>query len=213
MAELPEDLDRLLHDLRGPLNAMQMHVEVLKRLDVRDPAVQGSVETIGHEVSRLAALLPAAFQIIALEPRDVAVHDLRALVEEALAEHGLTGVVVNGDAWPRVRADGALLRLAVAHLVRNAVAASEGARAPEITGHGTEDGGAVLVVRDWGRGLRTTNPRALIRLAAGANGRPAVGLVTVERIARLHHGRLEFRTPSGGGAEVRLILGGIAPDG
>lgn len=31
MTRLPEDLDRLLHDLRGPLNALAMHAEVVTR--------------------------------------------------------------------------------------------------------------------------------------------------------------------------------------
>jgi signal transduction histidine kinase len=66
-----------------------------------------------------------------------------------------------------------------------------------------------LVVRDWGPGFRTTNARALIRLAISpATGKPAVGLVTTERIARLHHGTLEFRNPAEGGAEVTLVLPG-----
>jgi signal transduction histidine kinase len=68
-------------------------------------------------------------------------------------------------------------------------------------------GQAALVVRDRGAGFRTTNTRALIRLTISpATGRPTVGLATVERIARLHRGTLEFRNPSEGGAEITLIL-------
>jgi hypothetical protein len=64
-----------------------------------------------------------------------------------------------------------------------------------------------LVVRDWGRGLRTTNPRVLIRLGASREpDRASAGLVAVERIARLHQGGLEFVAPPDGGAEVRLRL-------
>jgi len=203
---LPEDLDRLLHDLRGPLNAMQMHVELLKRLDVGDRGATASLETIGQEVLRLARLLPAAFQVVGLELGEVGAHDLRALVVEAFEEHGVKGVGVTAGAWPRVAVDARLLRLAVAHLARNAVAATgAGARAPEISAAGEGDRVAV-VVRDWGRGLRTTNPRALIRLAIDPAGKPSVGLVTVERVARLHGGRVEFASPPGGGAEVRLVV-------
>src|SRR5262245_1200220 len=203
MDRLPEDLDRLLHDLRGPLNAMQMHVELLKRLDVGEPA-RSSLETIAQEVNRFAHMLPAAFQIVALEREECAEHDLRALVQAALAEYDLRGVAVAEGVWPRVRGDGRLLRLAVAHLARNALAAG-GGRAPELRAR-ADDGTAVLIVRDWGAGLRITNPRTLIRLGFRSGDRARVGLVTTERVARLHGGRLEFASPADGGTEVRLIL-------
>jgi signal transduction histidine kinase len=61
-----------------------------------------------------------------------------------------------------------------------------------------EPGRVTLVVRDWGTGFRSTDPKVLVRLAG-------VGLLTVERVARLHGGRLSFASP-GDGAEVRLTL-------
>lgn len=204
MDGLPEDLDRLLHDLRGPLNAVQMHVEVLKRLARAEPAALASLETIGQEVTRLARMLPAAFEVVALEPGECLDHDLRALVEAALDEHDLHGITVAEGAWPRVHGDARLLRLAVAHLARNALAVG-GGRPPEMQAR-ANGRAATLTVRDWGAGLRTTNPRALIRLGLRPGDRPRVGLVIVERVARLHGGRLEFVSPVDGGAEVRLIL-------
>src|SRR5262245_20001756 len=162
MDRLPEDLDRLLHDLRGPLNAMQMHVELLKRLDIGESGARASLETIAQEVTRFAHMLPAAFQIVALERDECAEHDLRTLVQAALAEHDLRGVTVAEGTWPRVRGDGRLLRLAIAHLARNALAAG-GGRAPEV-GARPDDGTVVLVVRDWGAGPRLTNPRTLLPL-------------------------------------------------
>lgn len=211
MASLPPDLDRLLHDLRGPLNAMGMHLEVLKRAGSVDPAVLQRLETVRQEMTRLATLLPAAFGVIALERGDIAPLNLETLVRRALDEHGLAGVTFAEGAWPDVRGDARLLGLAVAHLVRNALAATEaaggGGRAPRVSARAAEPGRVTLVIRDWGRGLRTTNPRALVRLALSkTTGQPAVGLVTVERIARLHGGALEFHAPAEGGAEVRLIL-------
>jgi signal transduction histidine kinase len=141
----------------------------------------------------------------------VAPVNLGTLVRRALAEPGLEGVTLADGAWPDVRGDARLLGLAVAHLARNALAATAaagGARpAPRLSAGAAEPGRVALMIRDWGTGLRTTNPRALIRLSLSATtGRPAVGLVTVERIARLHGGTVEFHAPADGGAEVRLIL-------
>ena len=211
MAALPGDLDRLLHDLRGPLNAASMHLEILKRAGHGEPGALASVEALRQEVGRLATLLPAAFAIVALECGKPAPVDLEALVRRVIEEHGLAPVTVAPRPWPGVHGDARLLGLAVAHLIRNALTATAAARGerrpPEVSARPAESGQVALVVRDWGPGLRTTNARALIRLTTSSTtGRPAVGLVTTERVARLHRGALEFRNPTEGGAEITLLL-------
>lgn len=211
MGSLPEDLDRLLHDLRGPLNALTMHLEVLKRLSHGDPAALQSLEAIQQEAIRLATLLPAAFSVIALEPAQPTRLDLGVLVRRAVEAEGAGRVSVAEGPWPEILGDERLLVAAVAHLVRNALTATEaagpGRRPPQVGFRPGEAGRVALVVRDWGTGLRTTNPRALIRLALSPkSGRPTLGLVTVERVARLHGGTLAFASPPGGGAEVSMIV-------
>jgi two-component system osmolarity sensor histidine kinase EnvZ len=201
MREPREDLDRILHDLRGPLNSVVMHLEVLKRTLAGDPDALGSLSTIQHEVSRLATMLPAAFEVIGLERGALERVNLRALVERALDEPALSGVEVQAGPWPDVTVDPALLVLAIAHLARNAVTATCEAgrtdRPPQI-GVDTVPAEVTVVVRDWGKGFRSTNPKVLVRLAG-------VGLLVVERVARLHGGRVRFASP-GEGAEVRLTL-------
>jgi signal transduction histidine kinase len=192
----------MLHDLRGPLNSMTMHVEVLKRALAGDADALVSVTTIQQELSRLARMLPAAFDVLSLERGDVARVSLRALVDRAIAEHALAPVHVHDGPWPEVTVDADLLVLAVAHLLRNALAATRAAgRAdpvPRVSAETVEPGRATLIVRDWGTGFRSTNPKVLVRLAG-------VGLLTVERVARLHGGRVTFVSPPDG-AEVRLTL-------
>lgn len=222
MGSLPEDLDRLLHDLRGPLNALTMHLEVLKRLSRGDPAALQSLEAIQQEALRLAMLLPAAFSVMALEPAPPTRLDLGVLVRRAVEAEGAGRVSVAEGPWPEILGDEHLLVPAVAHLVRNALTATEaagpGRRLPHVGFRPGEAGRVVLSVRDWGTGLRTTNPRALIRLALSPkSGRPTLGLVTAERVARLHGGTLTFDSPPGGGAEVAMLLeaatAGSAPGG
>jgi len=197
-----EDLDRILHDLRGPLNSMVMHVEVLKRALADDPDALASVTAIQGELSRLTRMLPAAFDVLALERGESARQSLRALVDRALVEHRLAKVEVQDGAWPEVDGDGDLLVLAISHLVRNALAATRAAGRedppPLIAFETGEPGRVSLVVRDWGTGFKKTNPKVLVRLAG-------VGLLTVERVARLHGGHVSFASP-GDGAEVRLTL-------
>lgn len=208
MTPLPDDLDRILHDLRGPLNALMMHLEVLARANPGESARTG-LETMRAEVSRLATLLPAAFDILALERNDVAAVNLGAVVRRALDDGRLGAVTLADGVWPDVRADARLLALAVDHLVQNALAATKAAgasRPPHLSAAVGEPGRVTLVVRDWGTGLRSTNPRVLIRLSTSKSGRPSAGLLIVERIVRLHGGTLQFHAPADGGAEIRLTL-------
>jgi signal transduction histidine kinase len=207
---LPVELERLLHDLRGALNAVRMHLEILKRGGAEETQ-SASLATIEQELSRLAIQLPAAFAVAAVERGELERVNLRVVIEGALREHGLGPVTIAEAPWPDLRADARLLALAVAHLARNALTATRAAGgerpAPRLSCVTSADGAITLVVRDWGRGLSSTNPRSLIRLApTDDRRRMGIGLLVVERVARLHGGRLEFGAPPDGGAEVRLTL-------
>jgi len=200
--KLPAELARLLHDLRGPLNSAVMHLEVLKRTVADDPSSAESLRTVLQQLVRLSEMLPAAFTVAALEIGPLAPVSLREVVERARQQPGLETVRIVGDAWPEVRADVGLLVLALAELMRNAVEATGAdGRAPEVSASGTS-----VTVRDFGAGLPTTNPKLLIRLLHSTKaGHRGVGLVTVERVARLHGGTLSFEGLADG-ARVTLRL-------
>jgi signal transduction histidine kinase len=201
------------------LNALTMHAEVLKRSALDDPSAAASVRTIQQEAERMADMLGAAMAIVALElgaPQRVS---LREVVDEARAEVKADALVVRGDAWPEVVGDRRLLVLAVTEILRNAVeataAAGPGTPPPEASPVAADRGLVGVSVRDHGAGLRSTNAKVLIRLRASAKpGHRGVGLVTVERVARLHGGSVRFEAP-GPGARVTLLVRGAeeAADG
>ncbi|PYN98392.1 MAG: hypothetical protein DMD91_15210 [Candidatus Rokuibacteriota bacterium] len=210
MSRLPEDLDRLLHDLRGPLNAIAMHAEVVKRGVAGDPMAEASARTIQHELERLADMLGAAMTVVALDSHETRPVDLDTVIRAALEDAGAQDVAVVGATWPTVTGDPALLRRAVAHLVENALDATReagrGTQRPEIRAERDGTGLVALVVRDYGAGLKSTNPKVLIRLRGTTKpGHEGLGLVTVERIARLHGGSLRFDSP-GVGTQAVLLL-------
>ena len=154
---------------------MVMHVEVLKRVLAEDADALVSVATIQGELARLARMLPAAFEVLGLERGPVTRLSLRSLVDRALVEHRLAEVTVQDGPWPDVEGDADLLVLAIAHLVRNALAATHSAGRtdrPPLVAVEREPGHVTLVVRDWGPGFKHSNPKVQIRLAG-------VGLLTV----------------------------------
>jgi two-component system, NtrC family, sensor histidine kinase HydH len=204
--KLPAELARLLHDLRGPLNSAVMHLEVLKRTVAEDPGSIDSLRTVLQQLVRLSEMLPAAFSVAALEASPPRLVSLRTAAERARQEPGLEAVRLADGAWPEVQGDAELLELAIAQLLRNAVEATPaGGPAPEVSAARSDDG-VRLVVRDWGAGLPTANPKLLLRLFHSTKpGHRGVGLITVERVARLHGGSLAFE-PLTDGARVTLLL-------
>jgi two-component system, OmpR family, sensor histidine kinase CreC len=204
---LPPDLGRLLHDLRGPLNSLTMHAEVLKRTVRDDPAAEDSLRIVLEQLGRLSAMLPAAFRVASLELGPARPVDLGAVAAAARQAAG-GPVQLTAGSWPSVMGDERLLTEALGQLFRNAVEAtqaSDSAR-PPVAGASVHGATALVTVRDWGPGLRTTNPKLLIRLLHSTKpGHSGLGLVTVERIARLHGGRLSFESP-GNGTLVTLAL-------
>src|SRR5262249_12530312 len=204
---------RILHDLRGPLNSMTMHLEVLKRSARGDAVAEESLRTALAQLARLAEMLPAAFAVTALELGPRRPLDLRALATRVRDATGASAVTIATDDWPSVAGDETLLALALTHLLRNALeATAEGAHAPVLAG-ATSGDTALLQVRDWGPGLRTTNPKLLFKVLQSTKpGHRGMGLVTVERIARLHGGELRFESP-GEGALVTLALPALGSDG
>ncbi len=204
---LPADLGRLLHDLRGPLNSLTMHAEVLKRTVRDDAAAEDSLRTVLEQLGRLAEMLPAAFEVASLELGRSAPIDLGAVAAAARQVAGGT-VQLAARPWPSIVGDAGLLTEALGQLFRNAAEATAAAAAvrPPVASASVDGATTHVTVRDWGPGLRTTNPKLLIRLLHSTKpGHRGLGLVTVERIARLHGGSLSFESP-GDGTVVTLSL-------
>ena len=204
--ELPSDLARLLHDLRGPLNSLTVHTQLLKGFVGDDATADKSASAMLDQLGRLSTMLTEAFAVVALELGAVGTVDL-ATVAEAARRDAAAAVTLAEGPWPPVVGDVALLTAALAHLVRNAVEASAApsGRPPRVSAV-VEGPATVVSVRDWGSGLRTTDPRLVIRPWHSTKpGHRGLGLVTVERIARLHGGALRLESP-GDGARVSLVL-------
>jgi signal transduction histidine kinase len=206
-APLPVDLDRLLHDLRGPLNAVVMHLEVLKRLVAEEPTTRASLQSIQQEMERLTAMLPLAFSVCALElsaPRPLL---LRAVVESAVDEEARKRVHVDEGTWPDVHGDERLLVLAMRQLIANALESGGAEHDVRISVEPGDRASVTLVIRDAGSGFKMRNPNAVVRLMASTKaGHTGIGLLVAQRIARLHGGALTFESAPDGGAVVRLTL-------
>ena len=205
-APLPADLDRLLHDLRGPLNAAVMHLEVLKRLTPEEPTTSASLQSVHRELDRLTAMLPLAFAVCAIEMAEPRRLHLRGVVECAVDDEARKRVHVEADGWPEVTGDARLLVIALRHLIANALEASgdDGSVHVSVSCDGDT---AAVVIQDSGTGFKMRNPNAIVRLMPGTKAdHVGIGLLVAQRIARLHGGALHFETAPTGGGRVRFTV-------
>lgn len=211
---MESEVHRMSHALRGSLQGALLNLQALAVTLGNDAAAHETIAVVRGELLRAARMLLAAFEVLSLELGDVGRIDLRRLVARALERHGVEGIVLAPGAWPGVVGDEQLLALAIAHLARNARAATPpGARAPEIRAVPRGGRSVAVLVRDWGPGFGTASP---LRRAfeSSRRGHAASGLLMAERVARLHRGRLAFRSSSAGTvACLSLPAGHTPPDG
>lgn len=199
------EISRMSHALRGGLQSALLNLQCLAVHHQADAASQQLLDVIRQELLHESRLLVAAFDVLSLDIAGVAKINLGSLVRRTLGVPDLRRAVVADVAWPDVVGDTRLLSLAIGHLARNACEATPARqRPPEIAPAVRRDGRIEIVVRDWGPGFGAVTAPG----RAFSSTRPnhlATGLLTVERVARLHGGRLSFKS-SDRGTEARLSL-------
>ena len=216
----------LAHEIKNPLNALSLGLDVLRRrhrpADEAAAADQSTrIEALRGEINRLAALINSFLAFGRPLSLTIAPVDALTLVRDTLAELSETAerahVAIDADLpaeLPRVPADGSLLKSAVWNLVQNGIQTMErdGGRLA-VTAHvapGTPEEAPRLVFsfEDEGPGIE---PAHLARLFepwfSTKEGGVGLGLAMVKRIVEEHGGRVEAGNRDGArGAVFRIRL-------
>ncbi len=208
----------LAHEIRNPLNSINLNLELLEE-DIAGVSgeIGQSVTSTRREVGRLARLVsdfltyarptsPGRDEVMVQQLLRDVVDFLRAEARNMGVHLRLAGelpdVAVEGDAGQ--------LRQVVINLVLNAVQAvaelSPDRRVVEL-GAEADESSVSLVVRDRGPGLP---PEELVRVREAfytkRRGGTGLGLAIAERIARAHGGRVELGNLEPVGFEAVLVL-------
>jgi signal transduction histidine kinase len=190
------ELDLIDHVVRGALNTALLNLQLVSTTREPDERTRPLIDRARAEIRRVAEeLLPAALDIVALEVTHARPVPLRPLVERTLAQSpGLDHIVLTPGASPVVIGDPDVLAVAIAHLARNAVAATPpGEAAPRIELSAVGEGKAALLVKNVRLG---DTPAIAAGTIPGRRGHLG-GLLAVNRVARLHRGSLTYEAAAG----------------
>jgi PAS domain S-box-containing protein len=195
------------HEIKNPLNAMALHLEVLKnKLDATEP----EIEVIAREIQRLDNVVKTFLSFnkpIELQASPV---DLSGLVQEVVTlvavDAGEKNIQVStnfdGDAW--VNGDRDLLKQAILNVVINALEAMQAGGRLAVT---TERAGAEshVVITDSGGGIPPEVQDKIFNLYfTTKDGGSGIGLAMTFRVVQLHSGTIDFVSEQAKGTTFRL---------
>ncbi|HET8578634.1 MAG TPA: ATP-binding protein [Methylomirabilota bacterium] len=203
------------HEVKNPLNAMMIHLEVLKeRLDDPNPEVQQSLEVIGSEIRRLDRVVQGFLrfmrpQELVIKPVDLngLLQSLGALVEAEWQSQGVRMVFDLDGALPPVGADEELLRQAFLNILQNAgQAMPHGGTVTLRTAREGRDSARVEIA-DEGVGIPPEDLDKVFKLyyTTKPDG-SGIGLSVVYRIVQLHDGTIDVQSQPGRGTVVTVRL-------
>ncbi|HYR01911.1 MAG TPA: ATP-binding protein, partial [Syntrophobacteria bacterium] len=206
------------HEVKNPLNAMMIHLELLKeKLGPSSEGVQENLEVIGNEIRRLDRALQGFLKFIrpqelALKPVELntLLQSLIALLEVEWQKAGVRFVFRPESPLPTITADEELLRQAFLNLLLNACQAMpKGGTIQIVIERETPEAVRVTIV-DEGVGI---SPEDLDKIfALYYTTKPdgsGIGLSLVYRIVQLHDGIIDVSSEVGRGTtmSVRLPVG------
>jgi len=200
------------HEIKNPLNAMALHLEVLKsKLEVQEP----ELEVISREIKRLDNVVKTFLNFnkpVVLQARPI---DLNRIVEqvlvlvrvEAQARNIEMESALNGKLW--INGDPDLLKQAILNVVNNGLEAmKDGGK----LGVRTEWGGdeCQLTIQDAGPGIAPEIQDRIFNLYFTTKQQgTGIGLATTFRVVQLHSGTIDFVSEQGKGTTFRLRFPGM----
>jgi signal transduction histidine kinase len=214
------------HEVKNPINAIVVHVELLKgklaAAGAGAPAARhlDIIESEIHRLDRVVQLLVDFSRPVELQLRE---HDLRTVVgavldlaAEELASQGVTLIRILPPTPLPVNIDADLIKQAVLNVIKNAAQAMpqggtirvtlEEARRGDI--HREDSRGfAVLRISDEGPGIPEDIREKIFDLYfTTKSGGSGIGLAMTYRILQLHYGSIEVQSNREQGTEFALEL-------
>ncbi|MCC7241320.1 MAG: hypothetical protein IT180_05300 [Acidobacteria bacterium] len=204
------------HEVKNPLNAMTIHLELLKqKLASPDPASAARhADVIGTEIRRLDDVVQGFLKFVRPEDVTLAPVKVQSVVSAVLeavmpeADHaGITCEQACQDPQLAIEGDETLLRQAFLNLAQNAVQAMPRGGKLRIACGAGRDGRVEVRVQDTGEGIAPENLARIFDLYFTTKKRGSgIGLSLVFRTIQLHNGDIDVESTPGSGTTFVVKL-------
>jgi signal transduction histidine kinase len=217
------------HEVKNPLNAMMIHLELLRQqvapakaragaVAVAEPPMDRAqaiqhVDVIAREIRRLDEVVQGFLKFARPEDLRLQPLALRPLLDEIVPivqpEADRTGVqlVVDCDGAPDVNGDPAMLRQAFLNLALNACQAMPNGGTLRIRCESARGRRVAIVFSDTGVGIAPADLQRIFDLYFTTKEKGSgIGLSMVYRTVQMHDGEIEVQSTPGAGTTFRLLF-------
>lgn len=215
LADLGRITSGIAHEVKNPLNAMVIHLEILRsKIESGNGNPTPQMEILDSEIKRLDRVVQTFLNFtrpveINLEPMDlnVIVGQVLALASTLAMERGVTinKDIASGQLF--VKGDADLLKQALLNVIINGCQAMpEGGPLKVKTSRGS-DGSARITIVDRGIGIPEDARERIFNLYyTTKKGGSGIGLAQAFRAVQLHNGTIRFESEVGVGTTFEFIL-------
>jgi len=214
LAALGRITSGVAHEVRNPLNAMVLQLEILKaKLAGHGTAVKPQIDTLSSEIRRLDRVVKTFLDFT----RPVELHlidtDIEELVQEVFtlaepqAQQNQVRLMIEADGpVPRLKVDRDLIKQALLNLVLNGCQAMPSGGDLKVRPRKLERR-MELEIADQGIGIPPeVQPRIFSLYFSTKPGGSGVGLAMAYRIIQIHNGSIDFTSEPGRGTTFRITL-------
>lgn len=203
------------HEVKNPLNAMMIHLELLREKIGSGPGdVQQSLEVLASEIRRLDRVVQGFLKF--LRPQDLApktvdvnalLHSVAALLEAEWQARGVHFAFEVDPALPMIVADEELLRQAFLNIFQNACQAMPEGGTVTIRAGSAGGEWVRISIADEGVGIPSEDLDKIFKLyyTTKPDG-SGIGLSLVYRIIQMHDGAIEVDSTAGRGTTLVVQL-------
>jgi len=209
----------LAHEIRNPLNSMNMNVQLIQEeldeLDLPDAEQYGEMLTgVRREIQRLERLVSSFLgyaRPMKLEIQkcriDRLIQDTLDFLEPEILKSGVALKTAFDAKLPECEVDEGQIKQALINVVQNAIQVLQPGELLEIGARRAGGDKLVITIRDEGPGIAEEELKHIFKVFySSKRGGTGLGLPTAQRIAEMHYGGIKVDSQVGKGTKFTIIL-------
>jgi PAS domain S-box-containing protein len=203
------------HEIKNPLNAMVIHVALLRqKLESAAPDARGHLDVLDEQIGRLDRVIQGFLKFTRPEelhldsvPLEEVLEGVLRLISGEAEKNGIQLVADIGANLPPVHGDRELLQQAFLNLMLNAKEAMPDGGTLRVATKRSTDRHVEIEIEDSGVGIPAAElPRIFDLYFTTKEGGSGIGLSLVYRIVQLHDGEVEVHSTPKGGTRFTIKL-------